>query len=60
MSAGPRVEKFNIVSNDNGRTKKCDVSFIDQKYRFGLVQKVKNVSLSQNLTPIPIRICTVQ
>ena len=29
MSVGPRSEKFNIVSNDHGRTQKCDfcVSF---------------------------------
>ena len=24
MSVGPRLEKFNIVSNDHGRTQKCD------------------------------------
>ena len=24
MSVGPRSEKFNIVSNDHGRTQKCD------------------------------------
>ena len=25
MSVGPRAEKFNVVSNDNGRTQKCDL-----------------------------------
>ena len=24
MSVGPRLEKFNIVSKDHGRTQKCD------------------------------------
>ena len=24
LSVGPRLEKFNIVSNDHGRTQKCD------------------------------------
>ena len=29
---GPRVEKFNVVSNDRGRTHKCDFSVFDRKF----------------------------
>ena len=34
MSVGPRSEKFNIVSNDHGRTRKCNFSVFDWKYHF--------------------------
>ena len=38
-----RGEKFNIVSNNHGRTQNCDFSVIDRKYSFGasLVKKSK-------------------
>ena len=41
-------EKFNIVSNDHGRTHKCNFSVFDRKFYFygNLVKKVKIVSLS--------------
>ena len=43
LSVGPRAEKFDIVSNDLGRTHKCDFSVFDWKYSFwaNLVQKSK-------------------
>ena len=55
----PRAEKFNIVSNDHGRTQKCDFSDLGRKYPFWpyLVQKIKIVSLSWKLVPRLIRIC---
>ena len=34
MSVGPRAEKFNVVSNDHGRTHKCNLSVVDQKCPF--------------------------
>ena len=41
---GPRTEKFNIVSNDRGRTQNLDFSVLDPKYPFwaSLVQKSKS------------------
>ena len=56
-----RAEKFNIVSNNHGRTRKCDFSVSNCKYRFwaNLVQNIKKVSLSWNLVPRLIRICRV-
>ena len=35
------MEKFNVVSNDHGRTQKCDFPVLDPKYPFcaNLVQK---------------------
>ena len=44
MSVGPRAEKFNIVSNDHGRTYKCDFSVFERKYPFwaNLVKKNQN------------------
>ena len=43
-----RAEKFNIVSNDHGRTRKCDFPVSDRKYPFwaNLLQKIKIFSLS--------------
>ena len=57
MSVGPRVEKFNIVSSDHGRTHKCDFSVFDRKLLFwaNLVKKIKIVSLTWNLVPRLIR-----
>ena len=48
LSIGPQAENFNIVSNDHGRTHKCDFFVSDRKYRFwaNLVQNIKIVSLS--------------
>ena len=34
LSVGAHAEKFNIVSNDHGRTHKCDFSVFHQKYPF--------------------------
>ena len=50
VSVGHRAEKFNVVSNDHGRTHKWDFSVFDQKYPFqaNLVKKVKTLSLSWN------------
>ena len=51
-----------IVSNDYGRTHKCDFSIFDQKFPFwaNLVKKIKIVSLSWNLVSRLIRICRNQ
>ena len=48
MSVGPHVEKFNIVSNDQGCTEKCDLIVLDHKCSFwaNLVQIIKIVNLS--------------
>ena len=56
VSVGPRAEKFNIVSNDHGRTQNCDFSVFAWKYPFwaNLVQKLKIVSLSWTLVLIRI------
>ena len=58
------AEKFNVVSNDHGRTHKCDFSVSDRKYPFcaNLVKKkkIQIVSLNWNLVPSLIRICRVQ
>ena len=35
---GPRTGQFNIVSNDHGRTLKCNFSILDQKYHFGQIR----------------------
>ena len=58
MFVDPRTEKFEIVSNDGGRTQKCDFSDLDQKYPFqeNLVQKIKIVTLSQNLVSTLVQI----
>ena len=44
MSVGPRAEKFNIVSQNHGRTHKCDFYVFDQKFPFweNLVKKNQN------------------
>ena len=34
MSVGLRAEKFNIVSNDHGRSQKCNFSILVRKYSF--------------------------
>ena len=31
VPVGPRVEKFNIVSKDHGRTQDCNFSVLDRK-----------------------------
>ena len=43
VSVAPCAEKFNIVSNDNGCTHKCDFSVFNLKYPFwaNLVKKKK-------------------
>ena len=43
----PRAEKFNLVSNDDGGTRKCDFSVLDRKYHFwsNLAQKIKMITL---------------
>ena len=43
-----RVEKLNIVSNDQGSTQKCIFFVLNRKYPFSanLVQKIKIVSFS--------------
>ena len=53
VSVGPRTEKLITVSNDHGRTHKCNFSFFYWKYLFraNLVKKkkqkkIKTVSLS--------------
>ena len=48
LSVGTRSEKFNIVSNDHGRTHKCDFSVFDQKYLFwaNLFKTKKKLRLS--------------
>ena len=53
VSVGQRAENFNIVSNDYGRTGKCNFSVLDWNYAFwaNLVEKIKIVSLSWNLVP---------
>ena len=57
-----RAEKFNIVSNDHGRSHKCDISVSDRKYHFWahLAQKIKIISLSWNLVPRLIQISRIQ
>ena len=44
MSVGPHAEKFNIVSNDHGRTHKCSFSVFDRKFPFwaNLIKKNQN------------------
>ena len=51
-----------LVSNDHGRTHKCDSSVFDWKYPFwaNLVKAIKTVSVSWNLVLILIRICRIQ
>ena len=62
MSVVPRAEIFNIVSNDQGCTHKCDFSFSDRKYPFleNLVQNIKIVGWSWNLIAIVFRIYRIQ
>ena len=66
VSVGPRTEKLITVSNDHGRTHKCNFSFFYWKYLFraNLVKKkqkkIKTVSLSWNLVPRLIQICRIQ
>ena len=62
MSVGHRAEKFNIVSNDYGRTHKNDFSVSDRKYCFwtNFVQNIIIASLSWNSVPRLIRICRIQ
>ena len=35
VSVDHRAGKFIIISNDRGRTQKCDFSVLDRKYSFG-------------------------
>ena len=58
-SLGPHAKKFNIVSNDHGRTHKHDFSVFERKFPFWANWSTKNkiVSLSSNLVPRLIRIC---
>ena len=44
VSAGPCADRFNIVSNDHGRTQKCDFFVLDRKFPFlaNLIKKIKN------------------
>ena len=51
MFVAARTEKFNIVSNDQGRTQKCEFSVLDHNCPFwaNLVQKLKIASLNRNL-----------
>ena len=62
MSASPRAEKFNIVSNDHGRTHKYNFSVFNRKSPFwaNLLKTNQNISLSGNLLPRLIRICGTQ
>ena len=58
----PSAEKFNIVSNDHGRTHKYYFSLSDQKFPFSakLVQKIKIAVLSWNLVTRLIWISRIQ
>ena len=58
----PRVEKFDIVSNDHGRTQNYSFSVLDQKYPFCLflVQNVKTDILRWNLVSRLIQIWRIQ
>ena len=47
MSVGPRAKKFNIVSNDNGHTHKCDFVVSYREYKFG--PKYQNCQLKLKL-----------
>ena len=49
MSVGPRAEKFNLVSNDDGRMHKCNFSVFDWKFPFwaNLVRKIRIVGLAE-------------
>ena len=60
--SAPVWKKFNIVSNDHGRTKKCDFPVLDRKYPFraNLVQEIKIVSLNWNFVPGLIWTCKIQ
>ena len=49
MSVGLRVQKFNTVSNDHGRTQKCDFSVLDWKYSLGTLG-AKNSNMQNSLT----------
>ena len=40
-SLDPRAEKFNIVSNDHGRTHKHDFSVFERKFPFGQIGQQK-------------------
>ena len=44
MSVGPHAEKFNIVSNNHGHTRKSYFSVFDQKFPFwaNLIKKSQN------------------
>ena len=48
MSVGLRVQKFNTVSNDHGRTQKCDFSVLDWKYSLGTLG-AKNSNMQNSL-----------
>ena len=51
MSVGPRAEKFNIVSNNHGRTHKCDFSIFDRRFLLwaNLVKKKQNCQFKLKL-----------
>ena len=61
-TVGPRVEKFNIVSNNHGLTQKCNFSLLDWENLFwgNLVQIIKLVRLSLSLVLRLIEICSLQ
>ena len=62
MSVGPRVENFNIASDDHEHKRKCDFFVFVRKFPFwaNLVKKIKIVSLSENLVPRLTRLCRIQ
>ena len=62
MAVGVHAEKFNIVTNDQGRMQNCKFSVLHRKYPFlaSLVQKSKFSVLSWNLLPWLIRIYRIQ
>ena len=62
MSVNLRAEKFNIISNDHGRTNKWDffVSYRKNLFWANLVLNFKTVSLSWNLVSRLVQICRIQ
>ena len=56
------TRNFNIVTNDHGRTHKCDFSVFDWKYSFraNSVQKKSNCQFKLNLVSRLIRTCRIQ
>ena len=63
MSVDFHAEKFNIVSNDHGRTDRYDFSDFDRKFPFwvnSIKKKIKILSLSWNLVPRLIQVYRIQ